>query len=263
MDTQLAKRIATHIPPVQALRERRYERCFRDGYGLFRGVFTGFAAASLSAPRGKRVGHNWPEYAPHHIARADHIEAYDYPCLFWLGRILRTGSRVFDYGGNVGVHYHGYGKYLDYPADFAWNVCELPELVRLGEQIARERGCRSLRFTTEFADAEGADVLIAAGVLQYIEEPLADRLAMLRRRPRHLLLNKLPLYDGEPFITLQDGPVYVPHHVFNRTDFVAALGNLGYELIDSWDVPGFSCYVPFNPGRDVPMYSGLYFRQTS
>jgi putative methyltransferase (TIGR04325 family) len=86
-------------------------------------------------------------------------------------------------------------------------------------------------------------------------------LGALRSRPRHLLLNKLPLYDGEPFVTLQNGgPVWAPQHVFNRRQFLGALEELGYELVAAWDVPGFSCAVPFRAGHAVSRYSGLYLR---
>jgi putative methyltransferase (TIGR04325 family) len=258
---ELVRGLIKRIAPIQAVRAHKYERCFRRGYGLFRGIFSDFEDARRSAPQDRRLGMDWPEYARHHTDRVEHIEAYDYPCLFWLRRILDTNTRVLDYGGNVGVHYHAYARYLEYPAGLEWLVCELPTMVTLGEHIARQRNATNLSFTTNFRQAEGSDVLIASGVLQYIQEPLAERLASLRARPRHLLLNKLPLYDGEPFVTLQNGgPVFAPQHVFKRGEFLSGLRTLGYELIDSWDVPGLSCHVPFHPERAVPMYSGLYLR---
>jgi putative methyltransferase (TIGR04325 family) len=263
MGPQLAKDLATLISPVQAIRERRYERSFRGHLGLHRGLFASFSDARRSAPPCKPVGMDSPAYVDHHTDRADYIQAYDYPVLFWLDRILGPGSKVVDLGGNVGVHYHAYARYLEYPAGLAWVVCELPNIVLDGERIARERHALNLTFTTRFADANGSDIMIAAGVLQYIEEPLAAQLSALHDRPRHLLLNKLPLYDGEPFVTLQNsGPVYAPQHVFNRAQFVTSLADIGYELVDAWDVPGFACNVPFQSGRAVRRYSGLYLRRT-
>jgi putative methyltransferase (TIGR04325 family) len=261
MRAQLAMDLVSRIPPVQALRERKYEHVFRSHQGLVRGVFADFEHARRSAPVGKPVGMESPEYVEHHTDRADYIQAYDYPFLFWLDRILPTVRSVFDFGGNVGVHYFAYAPYLTYPADLKWVVCELPNLIRAGERMALERQAHQLTFTTWFGDAEGTDVLIAAGALQYIERPLGEQLVALRSRPRHLLLNKLPLYDGEPFVTLQNGgPVFAPQHVFNRAQFLRALKYLGYELVDAWEVPEFSCAVPFQPGRFVSRYSGLYLR---
>jgi putative methyltransferase (TIGR04325 family) len=264
MGAQLARDLASLIPPVQALRERRYERMFRSHLGLVRGVFNDFEQARRSAPNGKPVGMDSPAYVGYHTDRADYIQAYDYPFLFWLDRILPTARKVFDFGGNVGVHYFAYAPYLDYPADLKWVVCELPNVVADGERIASERHARQLSFTTSFSDAEGADILMAAGALQYVEESLGAKLAALTTRPRHLLLNKLPLHDGEPFVTLQNGgPVWAPQHVFNRAAFVRDLEQLGYGLVNAWDNPGFSCCVPFQPGRVVSKYSGLYLRLNS
>jgi putative methyltransferase (TIGR04325 family) len=261
MRAQLAGRLASMIPPVQALRERKYERVFRSHLGLVRGVYSDFEQARQSAPGCKPVGMDSPAYVDHHTDRADYIQAYDYPFLFWLDRILGTSRKVFDLGGNIGVHYFAYAPYLTYPADLTWVVCELPNIVRDGERIALERQAHQLTFTTSFANAEDADILIAAGALQYVEESLGQRLGALRSRPRHLLLNKLPLYDGEPFVTLQNGgPVWAPQHVFNRRQFLGALEELGYELVAAWDVPGFSCAVPFRAGHAVSRYSGLYLR---
>ncbi|MDQ6674580.1 MAG: TIGR04325 family methyltransferase [Chloroflexota bacterium] len=264
MRAQLARDLVTLIPPLQALRKRRYERAFRSHLGLVRGVFTDFEQARRSAPAGKPVGMDSPEYVDHHTDRADYIQAYDYPFLFWLERILVRSARVFDFGGNVGVHYFAYAPYLAYPPDLSWVVCELPNIVRDGERIALERQAHQLTFTTRFGDAEAADVLIASGALQYVEQSLEEMLGALRCQPRHLLLNKLPLYDGEPFVTLQNGgPVFAPQHVFNRAELLGALQNLGYELVNAWDVPGFSCFVPFQAGRAVRTYSGLYLRLAS
>jgi len=263
MGTTLARELVTLIPPVRALRERRYERSFRDHLGLFRGLFTDFAEARRSAPRTKPLGMDSPEYTDHHADRADYVHAYDYPFLFWLGNLLSCARRIFDFGGNVGVHYYAYSKYLEFSEDLEWQVCELPNLVADGTRMATERGARNLTFTSRFEVADGSDILIAAGSIQYVEESLANQLARLVDKPEHLLLNKLPLYDGEPFVTLQNGgPVFVPQHVFNRTQFIASLAELGYAEVDEWEVPGFSCAIPFDPDHLVRTYSGLYLRRT-
>lgn len=264
MGAQLAKELASLIPPVQALRERRYERIFRSHLGLVRGVFKDFDEARRAAPSCKPVGMDSPEYLDHHTDRADYIQAYDYPFLFWLGRVLPGARKVFDFGGNIGVHYFAYMPYLDYPRDLEWTVCELPNIVADGQRIATERSARHLKFTTDFRDADGSDIFIAAGALQYVEESVGAKLARLSARPRHMLLNKLPLYDGEPFVTLQNGgPVWAPQHVFNRAAFVHDLEQLGYELMNAWDNPGFACRVPFESARVVNRYSGLYLRLNS
>jgi putative methyltransferase (TIGR04325 family) len=255
-----------HLPVVRQLLEADYDRRFEgDMLGAFRGVYDSFEAALASAPATKPTGFDLPEIAEFDLlrTRSERVFSYDYPVLFWLRPLLAPGRVVFDFGGHIGVHFYGYQRYLDFPADLRWLVCELPSLLKPGEKLAREKGATGLGFTADRRDADGADVLLAAGVLQYVDRPgLADSLARLARPPRHLLLNKLPLTEGAGFVTLQNGgPHFVALHVFNRTDFIASITGLGYELVDSWEDRVHRCDIPFHPDRSVPWYSGLYFHR--
>jgi putative methyltransferase (TIGR04325 family) len=250
------------MPGVQRLQAKRYERVFlsRCGYGFSRGVFRTFDEARASVAGEAPTGPDAPGYSEHHVDRIERIFYYDYPVLHWLGPSLKKDASIFDIGGNVGVHYYSYQRYLPFPPGLTWTVCEVATLIARGESIARERSATSLRFTRRLEDAEGSDCLVSAGALQYIEAPsLGGILGALRRRPRHLLLNKLPIYDGPSFVTLQNGGVtFLPQHVFNRASLLGDLAGLGYQLRDEWDVPHLSCRVPFHEGRSVPSYTGMY-----
>jgi hypothetical protein len=48
--------------------------------------------------------------------------------------------------------------------------------------------------------------------------------------------------------------------VGSRTDFIAGLARLGYELVDSWTCPESWCSVLLHKSRTVAAYSGCYFR---
>jgi putative methyltransferase (TIGR04325 family) len=172
------------------------------------------------------------------------------------------GAVVFDYGGHVGVHFYAYGRVLEFPPGLTWTVCELPAVVEAGRTLAVEREAPSLRFTGSTAEASGADVLIA-GVLQYVESPpLGELLAGLAEPPRHVFVNKLPLTDGEPFITLQHGGVHFPAvRVCNRDAFIDSIRAAGFELVDAWEDHVHRLTLPFHPERAVPCFSGLYFRR--
>jgi putative methyltransferase (TIGR04325 family) len=75
-----------------------------------------------------------------------------------------------------------------------------------------------------------------------------------------VLVNRLPLYDGPRFVTLQNGgPVFYPQYVFNRDEFIASVGAAGYELVDSWDNMA-PAVVPFHAKSF--QHQGLYFRLT-
>jgi putative methyltransferase (TIGR04325 family) len=260
------RRLAARIKQVRcirAVRQRIYARGFAgDWAGAFWGIFPDFNEAIRSAPDLNRVGYDAPAPAHMYRERLDTVYPNDYPVLFWLREALKESSTVFDYGGHVGIAYYAYRKYLTYPEDLTWIVCDLPVVTAAGEELAREREAASLVFTNSFERAGQASVLLAAGSLQYVDSPcLAMALSGLDSRPRHLLINRLPLYDGETFVTLQNiGTAFCAYRVFNRIDFINSIISQGYQLVDAWENSDISCSIPFHPGRSVPAYSGLYFQ---
>ncbi|MBT8341807.1 MAG: methyltransferase, TIGR04325 family [Desulfatitalea sp.] len=248
--------------PIKQLRICRYNRKFEcDGYSCFRGVFNSFDEAYASAPKKKNIGFNFPEVADLFLERTSKIQSYDYPMIFWLRSIIEKHQTLFDYGGNIGVHYYAYKEYLKYPEGLTWKVCEVPEVAKAGEKMAREKGVENLKFVMEFDAAEGSDILISAGALQYVEAPMIfESLVKLKRRPQYLLFNKLPLYEGPGFVTLQNaGCSFTAQHVYNKQWFVGEMEKIGYELRDMWDVYGLGCAIPFYPENSFKLYTGLFF----
>jgi putative methyltransferase (TIGR04325 family) len=237
-----------------------YERRFRNCTGSFRGVYSNFAEANLSAPKSKPLGFNCPEYAQEFTDRRTKIFSFDYPMLFWLSCVMSKGCKIFDLGGHTGTHFYSYANYLTYPPGLSWVVCDLPEITRAGEELARKENQAAISFTNRIMDASGSDILIAAGSLQYIESPLVSvMLSKLERKPAHLLINKLPLYSGEQFVTLQNGgAAFHPQYVFNREAFIQSLVSLGYRVKDMWSVETHSGRIPFHPERSFNCHSGLY-----
>ncbi len=255
---------AKNLAPVRAYREARFERFFvsSKAYSTFRGVFPSFDAARASAPAGGSLGFDSEAFTSEYEDRLSRLFDYDYPVLFWLQSLLREGSRVFDIGGHVGVHFYAYQKVLRYPEGLRWTVCEVPAIAEAGRKRARGLGESRLDFTSDLPAMAGADVVIAAGSVQYIESPaLPDVLAGLPHRPRHVILNKIPLYDGPAFVTLQNaGASFVPTRIFNRRLLLDGLCAAGYELVDSWENPGRRCHIAFHPERSFPAMSGVYLR---
>jgi putative methyltransferase (TIGR04325 family) len=105
--------------------------------------------------------------------------------------------------------------------------------------------------------------LLASGSMQYLASPdvLLGKMADQGVRPAHVLINRLPLYDGPRFVTLQNGGlVYYPQYVFNREMFISSIENLDYGLVDAWPDTADSCIIPFHAARSVRAYTGLYFQ---
>ncbi len=244
-----------------------------NGYGSFWGIYKTFEEAKRAAPNTKKVGYNDAELAQAYqqMLTQDNWEnsgrvvaGHDYPVIFWLKSIFEQGGveTVFDFGGNVGIHFYSYAKYLKYPENLRWTICEVPEIAKVGQQIAEQRGIDNLDFTHELKDAEGKDIFMASGSMQYIEN--ISHILSATKKPRYLLINRLPLYNGNQFVTLQNGgKVFYPQYVFNKSEFIDALEGIGYKLADIWENQGDACIIPFHPGRSVDRYYGLYFKLES
>lgn len=239
----------------------------KDGYSLFKGVYETFEQAIEAAPKNKLIGYDNEVLAQAYKDELNvsiGVHTYDYPILFWLKSIFSQDAlalKVFDFGGNVGIHFYSYLNYLNYPSDLVWRICEVPAIAQAGKELAERRACRNLEFTGCFEEASGADIFLASGSIQYVKS-LAKSIESLSKKPSHLLLNRLPLHDDEDqFVTLQNGgQVFYPQYVFNKAQFIESFLSLGYELIDVWEDKEDRCIIPFNSKKSLPFYDGLYLR---
>ena len=254
------------LAPIRALRRYRFDRRFvRHGDGFCRGVFESFAAAVATAPAARPVGYDHGDAAGMYRDRMSRVYAMDYPVLFWLTRLYPTGmSRLFDYGGHVGVCHYAWRRHLESCPIARWTVLDLPTVVQEGAALARTRGERSLEFTSEFATASGADVLLANGSLQYVEDSFARLVSTLASPPRHVIVNKLPTHAGRAFVTLQHiGVAYCPYRIHQVEDVPRSMAAIGYREVDRWENPDLSCRLPFHPEAHPITYRGYCFELAS
>ena len=227
----------------------------------FRGVYGSFAEAAQKAPRTKPLGYNVANSTDWYLAKLSSVQQEDYPALFWLRTAFEDSHSVFEIGGHIGVAYYGFAQVLTYPAELTWTICDVPTVAAAGVALARERGRNNVRFVTNPAQAEGADIALAAGALQYLDSPsLAETIASFRIRPVHVIINTTPVYDGPSFFTVQNiGSVYCPYHVFNRQEFVRSLVDIGYSLVATWQKER-AFRIPRHPEKSFNHYTGFYFR---
>jgi putative methyltransferase (TIGR04325 family) len=256
---------ASRVPLVKRLFSDAYDHYFDDARGgqvrLFRGIFPNFSSAAEALPATRAVGYDNAASAYRVIDEWLTISEYDYPIMFWLSKLLPECRLLFDWGGNVGLKYFAYQKYLSYPEQMRWRVCDVPAVVAAGEQVAERERAGALDFTTVLDTMAESDILLAAGSLHFIEDPFAE-LQKLPALPKHLLLCKVPAHDQPSAVTLHNmGTSICLYHLFNRREFVAKVAALGYELIDSWVSSDCSCHIPFHPKYSVRAYSGFYFRK--
>lgn len=263
----LSRSIVHVVVPAEVQGVLYRKRFFRTNVWLNRhfGKFESFAQASAYA---RRYGSNLVYSLDHRAWLKERHQLYqhDYPVLLRLSQMLTEigpDVHVADVGGSVGVCWYVYSQQVPMPR-VRWTVCELPDAVEAGRLIASERGERHLEFTTDLIAAiDGADVLLGAGALQFIEATLADILLRVRHRPRFLLINRIPLtrVAGSGFVTLHNTGLSVsPCRVDDEPSFVASIESLGYRLVDSWQCQGNTLDVPLHDECRLDAFRGFYFR---
>jgi putative methyltransferase (TIGR04325 family) len=229
---------------------------------MFRGIFSSFKAAAAEIPDGRPLGYDNPIAATRMLGEWLAVHPSDYPVMFWLAKLLPGSKTVFDWGGSVGLKYFAFRSYLDFAADLVWLVSEVPAVVDLGRKIARDESAPALQFTTDFVGLANADVLLASGVLQFIEDPFAP-LRSQTQLPAHLIVNKTPVYERQSAVTLHNmGTAFCPYHLFNRVEFISTVEALGYRLVDEWRLPGVGCQIPLHVEHSIGTYSGFYFTRS-
>ncbi len=266
------------IPLLRQLYDRyaaqSYQQKFaNDCYGGFWGVFETFEEAIKAAPTTKSIGYDCAELAQEYQRMLDRgdwegsksvVRSFDYPVLYWLEKIVETSRfdrlNLFDFGGNLGIHFLTYLNYIDFPSKLKWIVCDLPEIVKVGNLAQRDP---RLSFTTDFELASGSDIFLASGSIQY-DRNISIRIKALEQQPKHILINRIGLHAGKQIVTLQNGgKVFYAQYIFNHQEFISSFESIGYSLVDIWEDNVDSCYIPFHPEVDVPCYHGLYFKLNS
>jgi putative methyltransferase (TIGR04325 family) len=256
----LAGNLRGHIKRLPLVR-RAFDRSLWHFTGT--GVYPSFAAAMEQIPKDRAIGYNteaaakmlrnWPIYQ---------FKPSDYALFFHLRPLLTPGRKLVDFGGSVGITYYLLRQHLSFPEDFVWMVCDLPAVIESGRQMAATRDTPALRFTDKFTDAEGSDILICSGTVQYLDKSLADLLSSLQKMPTHLLINRTPIWDRETMFTLQNIADFTcVYRLMNRQEFIDPLLALGYRLVADWKCIESAFSVWFRPSLWLNSYHGFYFER--
>jgi len=255
------------LPGLLDLRKARYGRRFAtaERVNLFRGVYPDVATATAAIPPTKPAGYDNDAPAAMYDERTRQIYPSDYPALFWLSRLLTEQQcRVFDIGGHIGVGYYAYQTYLRYPSSLLWRVSDVPAVAERGRELAKTKDPAGfLTFTSDLHEADGFDILFASGSIQYLPLTLGQLLAGLATKPRHVLVNLLPLHARETYFTVQNiGTAFCPYRIEARDAFVAGITAAGYRLRDSWENLEKRCDIPFAESHySLDRYYGFCFER--
>ena len=224
------------------------------------GVFQTYQDALNAIPSKQTVG--WNHSGPAGMFKpASGINPRDYPVLFWMRTLWHGNVTVFDHGGHIGHKRYAFEKYLKFDSSKRWIVCDVPAVIEEGRKFAQQRKPLNLTFTTDFQLASEATVLVCLGVLQFLEESLAELLSRLHRLPPHIIVNGLPLHPHSSCVTVvnNDGQGFCPYRIFHRDEFIRSVQVLGYRVEDQWINAEKSCRISVDEKFDVSQYSGLYF----
>lgn len=249
-------------PLARQLYRRYFERQRRGNHYL--GVHASHAEALAAVPATLRNSFDLADAAGLYRDRAQQLWIGDYPVLYWLNRLLDEGCRrVFDLGGHIGVAYYAFRRYRPYPAELRWLVSDLPTTMAAGRDWAREHDPDGrLAFADDKQEADGQDLLLVLGAMQYFDYDFAAWLGSLAAPPPHLIVNTTPMHDSLDFHTLQNmGITCVPYHVQARPAFLEAMAKLGYRVVDAWRNDERECRIPFAHDHDVEGYSGFYLQR--
>lgn len=264
---------AMELPVIAMLARPLYRRLFRRPArvdNLYYGIYGSHdearrAAEALSTAR-LPATYDLAEAARKYRAQLQQVRSCDYAAMFWLERALARGARkVFDLGGHIGLAYYGFGRYLDLPRGTDWCVHDVPQVMQAGRDWARDHDLRgALHFAGDPAQADGCDLLISSGALQYLDYSLPQLLQRLRRPPRHVLFNLTPLHPTRGYFTLQNLRIAIcPYRVEGIPQLLAAMRDLGYIERDRWSLHERQLHVPFHPGHGIDRYYGFYFTRES
>ncbi len=269
---KLARLIAhetAELPGVRWIAQPLYRRMFQRpsiGRNAYYGVYPSYEQALADVPAGSSGTYDNDAAAALYRNRLDKIRVSEYPVVYWLSQLLPGGVRqVFDLGGHIGVSYYALARYLDYPSDLRWIIHDVPAVMQAGREWALEHDPpRRLEFAATAESASGRDLLFTSGALQYLDYTLPELLARLQQPPRHVLVNMVPMHPSRSFFTLQNlGVATCPYRIAAVPEFIEAMRQLGYEVVDRWESFERQLRIPFTEGMAIDRYYGFYFRRTN
>ena len=254
-------RIRSLFGVIRALREFPILRHLFIGLVGYNRPFPLLEDASASIVRYRKPGHEDSDHLKLLMTLARSARPSDYPALFHIRSILPHTHNIFDFGGNAGNLFYCYSKYLKLPSDVVWTVYDLPENIHTGVQVAKQRNESHLRFTNNLRGADEADLFIASGSLHNFERPLPSIIADFKRKPRYVLINRTPLTNGPALATVQDmNDLLVSCMLYNRDELIRGFEQMGYTMLDTWQVAELSLVIPGYPDRSAATYSGIFFK---
>lgn len=225
------------------------------------GAFPTLELAKASLPQEARSGYDSDDMPAVSMDMMLGMLAWDYPVVFWLDRLIREQGHLslLDAGGHIGTKHHAFGPYLELEK-VDWKVWDLPALLRAGRK-AQEDGIvsKDIDFIARPGDAGKVDLLLASGLMQYLDISFTELLDQMAERPRWILLNKVATRPNDDLVTLQlIGLKRVPYQMRHKGRFEAELKKAGYEIRDDWSIPCLAHRIGTHPWLGESQSKGYF-----
>lgn len=236
---------------------------FRIGYGRHWGCFDTRSAALAFLTDRPRAQYDDDEIVQINLERFKQVQAFDWPVMFHMDRLIRSGklSTITDFGGHVGVKYYAYRDHLSYPADLRWQVVDVAAACREGSR-QRPGWASALSFHETIAETAPCDLLLCSGSLQYSDMSLPELLGSLKQAPRAIILNKVAIASSGFFTLEAFGRGRMPYRIFSEGELHEWRRLMGYELWARWEIPDRGFVVPSRHGaRNVNCIGEAWKRQ--
>ncbi len=234
----------------------------------FSGVFTTRDEALSNLPADQRSAYDSDDVAEVNFTTMTKRMAWDYPVIHWIrDTMLKTPQKrlsILDAGGHMGTKYISFADLLPVD-DLTWSVYDLPSILRAARSHQAAGAVpEKIAFIDDPADAGDVDMLLASGLLQYLDIPLASLVDQMASPPRYILLNKVALRDGDSMVTLEKiGTALVPYQIRARATFEAELSDMGYRIVDQWPIPDLGHRISTHPWLPASQSVGYMLERNS
>lgn len=228
--------IATHIMNICSGNYRTWNMARNDCRGYDHGlILEKVKAASLKVINGEAV------------FERDSVLFYDQEYNFnMIASLLyvyaHEGSlSVIDFGGSLGSTYFQNKRVLPDLELTKWNIIEQADFVACGKELISSREKRVKFFkSADQINFRSCNCLILSSSIEYVEDPYACLRSLLDLGCKYILLDKMPLIEGEDRLCIQATPLGIydadyPLWLLNRDKFMKVLQE-NYETVFKWEM---------------------------
>lgn len=230
----------------------------------FTGVYDSHAEAMAVAAKTALPGYDHEEIADVSFDFMKQIAPWDYPVLFWLKSYMKTGTELLDMGGHMGTKYLAFQDVMDL-TQMKWTVLDLPAIISTAQDRQKSGELpKEITFTSTPSECAPADLLLASGLLLYLDQPLAEVFGQFSKPPQTVILNKVALRDGPSIFTLElIGGAKVPYQIRSKSSFEAEIAEAGYDIKDTWGIPTLGHSIITHPLTGVCQSRGYLLERRS